>query len=73
MFFKELMKEETLSSKKMIKHCTDCSDRLMFDVMEKSGSAFILPLILKEIFKKIQTGQDKAIEIFNCIAQALYS
>ena len=51
MLFKELMKEETLSSKKMIKHCTDCSDELMFDVIEKRSSVFILSSFLKKIFK----------------------
>ena len=50
--FKEFMKIETLSSRKIIKHYTDCSDELMFEVIEETGSAFILSSILKEIFKK---------------------
>ena len=50
--FKEFMKEETLSSREMIKHCTDCSDELMFDVIEKRSLAFILSSFLKEIFQK---------------------
>ena len=54
--FKEFMKIETLSSRKMIKHYTDCSDELMFEVIEETGSAFILASVLKEIFKKFPRG-----------------
>ena len=65
--WKQFMKEEIMTSSKTIKNFTNCSDKMMFDVIDKIGSAFILSSVLEEIFKKFpkRTTQNNRYRTFN--------
>ena len=54
--WKEIMESQNPCYLRIIKHYTECSDKMLKNVLKKSGAAIVLVSILYEIFRKFRRG-----------------